>query len=209
MARRNICIIGAGGFGREVYHMLDKKLFNPIGFIDIENSKDKIPIPIVGCENDMPKLMHIHNFTFSIIAIGNIKKRQVIYNKIINEPLTFPQIVGPYSQIYTNAIGEGTIVYPNVVIMNNCKIGKFSLINSGVTIGHDVKIGDFCNINPGANLAGRITIRDGSFIGIGAIIKENIKIGKNSVIGAGSVVLKDVPDNVVVYGVPARIRRKV
>ena len=113
-------------------------------------------------------------------------------------------IIDSSVRCFSKDIGNGVIIYPGVIIMNDCKIGKFTLLNSGVTLGHDVIIGDFCNINPGANFAGRIRIGDNVFIGIGASIKENIIIGNNVVIGAGSVVLKDVPDNTMVYGVPAK-----
>ena len=63
-------------------------------------------------------------------------------------------------------------------------------------------------ISPGANIAGRITIGDGTYVGMGAIILDSLKIGSGSVIGAGSLVTKDVPDNVQVMGVPARITKK-
>lgn len=51
----------------------------------------------------------------------------------------------------------------------------------------------------------RVTICDNVFIGANSIILPGVKIGKNSIIGAGSVVTKDVPDNVVACGNPARI----
>ncbi|KOY50669.1 hypothetical protein I602_229 [Polaribacter dokdonensis DSW-5] len=44
----------------------------------------------------------------------------------------------------------------------------------------------------------------GSFVGGNAFIKQGVKIGRNTIVGAGSVVLKDVPDNVVVYGNPVK-----
>ncbi|MCH8012537.1 MAG: acetyltransferase [Candidatus Marinimicrobia bacterium] len=202
--KEKIAIIGAGGFGNEVYHLLDKDKFEPIGFIDNNNLKENLPFSVIGNEDVMSTLMENYQFASCVIAIGNIKKRQKIYSKIGGMKLRFPQIIHSSIQSHSADIGEGTIIYPNVVIMNGCKVGKFSLINSGVTFGHDVLIGDFCNINPGVHLAGKITIGDGSFIGIGASIKEDIHIGGNAVIGAGSVVLKDVPDGTTVYGVPAK-----
>ncbi|SVE00122.1 uncharacterized protein METZ01_LOCUS452976, partial [marine metagenome] len=138
------------------------------------------------------------------IAIGDLDQRKNIYTKIEKFDIQFPAIVHSSVQSFSNEINIGTIIYPDVVVMNDCKIGKFSLLNSGVTLGHEVVIGNFCTINPGAHLAGRITIGDGSFIGIGTSIKEKITIGKNAVIGAGSVVLNDVPEGALVYGVPAK-----
>ena len=48
-------------------------------------------------------------------------------------------------------------------------------------------------------------VNDNSVIGIGASIRDNISIGKNCIIGGGAFVCKDIPDNSVAYGVPAKI----
>mgnify|MGYP001269269559 CR=1 FL=1 len=199
-----LVIIGAGAFGREIFHLFNNVQFNCIGFLDIEK-KEKLPGPILGYEDDMSILINEYDFFNCVIAIGDIAKRKKIYNKIKNSPVAFPKMIDSSIKHHSVSLGEGVMIYPGVVLMNDCKIGRFTLINSGVTLGHDVIIGDFCNINPGTNLAGRVTIGDYSLIGIGASIMENITIGNNAIIGAGSVVIDDVPDNSTVYGVPARI----
>ena len=205
MIKSKVAILGAGGFGCEVFHLLDHDLYECIGFIARVDANKKLKAPIIGHENEMEKFIKDFELSECIIAIGDIKKRKKIVDQIKQYPLNFPNVFGPSITNFSYDIDEGTILYPSVVIMNDCKIGQFTLINSGVTLGHDVVIGDFCNINPGANLAGRINIGDGVLIGIGATIKENIKIGNNAVVGAGSVVVKDVKDNETVYGVPAKV----
>ena len=60
-------------------------------------------------------------------------------------------------------------------------------------------------LDPTVNILGRVDVSSYTHIGANATILPDIKIGKNSIIGAGSVVTKDVPDNVVVLGVPAKI----
>jgi acetyltransferase-like isoleucine patch superfamily enzyme len=52
-------------------------------------------------------------------------------------------------------------------------------------------------------------VQRGTHIGIGAAVLPGIKIDKNSVVGAGAVVTKDVPDNVTVVGVPARVNKNL
>jgi len=201
--RKKIAIIGSGGFGREVFHLLRQEMYECVGFVDYADDKHNLPVPIIGHESEMEHMMKEFNFSHCVLAIGDMFKKREIFNKIERLSLNFPKVLSPSVTSFSDNIDHGSILYPGVVVMNDCRIGKFTLLNSGVTLGHDVVIGDYCNINPGAHLAGRITIGDGSFIGIGTSIKENITIGKNAIIGAGSVVLNDVPDNTTVYGVPA------
>ena len=72
-------------------------------------------------------------------------------------------------------------------------------------------IGNNVTINKGATILspGKVVIEENAWIGIGAIICPGVTIGRNAVVAAGAVVTKDVPDNVVVAGVPAKIIKKI
>jgi acetyltransferase-like isoleucine patch superfamily enzyme len=81
-------------------------------------------------------------------------------------------------------------------------------LNRNSTVGHHVVLENYVTLQPGANVCGFVTIGEGTLIGVGANILDGIKIGKNSIIGAGSVVTKNVPDNVVAYGIPCKVIKK-
>lgn len=85
------------------------------------------------------------------------------------------------------------------------KIGNHVTITGGVKfITHDGGVWILREEHPEIDVFGTIEIGDNSFIGLNTIILPNVKIGENCVVGAGSVVTKNVPDNSVVAGVPAR-----
>ena len=118
--------------------------------------------------------------------------------------------------IYPNAVlastvhlGIGIHINPYVVIAPQTQIGNFVSINRNASIGHHTQIGDFCTLNPASNIAGNCQIKSGVTLGMGANIIDGISIGKNTTIGAGSLVTKDLPANVVAYGVPAKIIRSL
>lgn len=98
---------------------------------------------------------------------------------------------------YQAEIGEGTILgYQGlgVVIHKNSKIGKNCIIRQHVTLG-----------GGGGPDGGVPSLGDNVNIGANAVILGNVHIGNNVSIGAGAVVLKDIPDNCVAVGIPARV----
>ena len=78
-------------------------------------------------------------------------------------------------------------------------------VNRGALIGHRTSIGDYVTIQPGANSAGACPIGEAAYVGRGAVIVDHVEIGSHSVVGAGAVVIRDVPQNVLVVGVPSRV----
>ena len=90
------------------------------------------------------------------------------------------------------------------------EIGNDVTITSGVKFEtHDGGAGVFRKEYPGINIFGEIIIGNNVFIGHDVKIMPHVKIGNNVVIGAGSIVTKDIPNNVVVAGIPARIIKSI
>ena len=122
-------------------------------------------------------------------------------------------------------IGTFVEIQKNAKIGKNCKISTHTFICEGVTIEDNVFVGHnvtFINDKyPRAtNLDGSLQteadwkvvptlVKRGASIGSSATILCGVTIGENAIVGAGSVVTKDVPDNAVVAGVPARVIKKI
>lgn len=105
------------------------------------------------------------------------------------------------------SLGQGVFIGANSVIGPGVRLDDHVFVNRGVTIGHDTRIGAFSRIQPGANLGGLSRIGRGVTIAIGATVLERLMIGDGAFVGAGAVATEDVPEDVLVVGIPARFRK--
>ena len=116
------------------------------------------------------------------------------------------QCVHPTSFIAKNAtIGEGCHILARSAICARSKLGRSVILNTLADIDHECTIDDGAHVSANVIVAGGCTIGSNAFVGIGAAILPRLTIGKNAIIGAGSVITKDVPDNAVAYGNPAKV----
>lgn len=205
-----IYILGAGSVARETlnaYKDLDR-IKEIAGFIE-ENCKRE-GLEIQGKSvMDSSIIDNLPKDTLFIGAMGSPKRKKWI-EEIEGKGFNFDVIIHP-STIMDDFvdIGKGCIIRPGVILACDIKVGRHSIIYPGSTIGHDCKIGNFVTIAPGVNIAGNVTIKDECWIGIGAKIIHRVSIGKGSFIGAGAAVTKDIPENVLAVGVPAKPIRQL
>jgi len=144
------------------------------------------------------------------IALGKPSAKEKVTKTCEAMNIELINAVHPSAIILPSAvIGQGVFIGAGAVINTDAKIGKGAVINTRAVVEHDTIVGDFANISPTACLGGRVTIGKGSFIGSGAIVLARTVIGGNSVVGMGAVVTRDIPENKMAYGVPARIVKNI
>lgn len=144
-----------------------------------------------------------------IISVGLNHIRKKIVEKL-PEHIRYGKAVHPSAVISESAfLGEGTVVMQGAIIQSSVSIGRHCIINTAASVDHDCIIDDFVHISPNATLCGAVSVGEGSQVGAGAVVIPGIKIGKWSLVAAGAVVMRDVPDNVLVLGNPARVVKRI
>jgi sugar O-acyltransferase (sialic acid O-acetyltransferase NeuD family) len=138
-----------------------------------------------------------------------VQKYRLIESVKSRYDIRFCQLIHPDAYLGSNvSLGEGVVVSPRAVVAPNTVLEDFSLLNRMASIGHDVRIGKYSRIGPSAVVAAFTRIGACTSVGVGATILDRIHVGDRSVIGAGTLVTRDVPDDVVAFGVPARVVRE-
>jgi sugar O-acyltransferase (sialic acid O-acetyltransferase NeuD family) len=141
--------------------------------------------------------------TLCMISVGANKVRKEIVETISAQ---YGKVIHPHASISPSSdLGAGTVVMARGVINADTTLGRHVIINTAASVDHDCNVQDFVHIAPGAVLCGNVHVGEGTLVGAGAVIIPGIKIGKWCIIGAGAVVVKNVPDNSVVAGNPARV----
>lgn len=212
---KNLYIIGAGGFGREVLWLVNRinqkeKIWNIQGFIDDNKElygKIENGYKILGDSN---YLKNLNGDIYVVIAIGMPKIKEKIIKKLDNNPkIHFATLIDPSVILSEEVkIGQGSIICAGNIITVNINIGEHVIVNLDSTIGHDSIIEDFATICPNCNISGNTRIKKYSTIGTGTKIIQGLTIGENVITGAGTVIIRDIEDNCTVVGNPARIVKK-
>ncbi|WP_019908918.1 acetyltransferase [Paenibacillus sp. HW567] len=206
----SLLILGAGGHGKVVAEtaMLTRQ-WDRIAFLDNNNNLNNLMgIPIIGCFETY--VDHVKSYSHAIVALGNNITRLIWMAKLEKAGFEIPVIIHPSSIISRFCeIESGSVVLAGVVVNANTSIANGCILNTSSTIDHDCIIGKGVHISPGVNVAGTVSIKDFSWLGIGSKIANNVTIGSSVIVAAGAVVISDIPDNVMVAGVPAKIKKYV
>ena len=206
---KNLIIIGARGFGREVYSLALQcdgynKDYVIKGFLDDKSDA------LVGFNNYPEIISDVESYEIQeddvfTCALGSVKWKKYYIELILSKGGIFINLIHPTTIFNLNLlIGNGLIIFRYSNISNDCSIGDFVTIQSFVTLGHDAVIGNWCHINAYSFMAGFAILEEDVCLNTRATILPNVIVGKGATIGAASLVIKNVKAQTTVFGVPAK-----
>lgn len=209
-----ILIIGAGGFGREVYWLIreineNRREWNVLGFLDDDKSAldgfENYP-EILGTLEDYSEINKRHNRSLWLInAIGDpeIKKRTV--SAVSTDHPKWATLIHPTASVGTNStLCEGCILARNSMVTCDARLGCHVHVNIYASCDHDTVLGNYCTLSPHVDIQGAARVGEGVFFGGHAVVLPKAKVGDWARVGAASLVLRNVKPGITVFGVPAK-----
>lgn len=208
---KDLIIIGVGGVGREAALIAEEineqsKQWNILGFVDDNKDVQNTYIngyPVLG------KCDYIQNYdkeVYVVCAISNYKVKKKIISKLkANSNIKFATLIHPSVKLNKHIkIGEGCIVYQNVIMTVNIEVGDHVIISPKCGIGHDSVIDDYVTLLWNVNVSGNVKVKEGATMGSGSTVIQGLTIGEGSFVGAGATVIRDIEKDKTAVGVPTR-----
>tara|TARA_R110002049_G_scaffold27321_2_gene94041 strand:- start:126500 stop:127174 length:675 start_codon:yes stop_codon:yes gene_type:complete len=197
--RSPVFVIGAGGHGKVVAQILREMGADVAGMMDDDPSAETPEDTAF-----LGPITQLNNYKNpqAVIAIGCNLIRRRVRDSFQARWLT---AIHPSAYVSPSAkLGRGVVVCANAAIGEDAVIGEHVIVNTSTSVDHDAKIGEFTHLACGVTLAGGVEIGDDVLVGAGATVLPFIRIGNRATLGAGGVATRNIDDEVIAYGVPAR-----
>lgn len=208
---KQLVIIGAGGFGREVAEWARnctayRREWEVAGFLDdnplaLERFPE-IGLSVLGGTADyQPRPNEVF-----LIALGKPSLRRAMRERFTGRGARFTRLIHESCVVGSRVqLEPGVILCPRVVLTCDLVVGANCALNVSTAMGHDARMGEDCQISSFCDITGYVQIGSGVLMGSRASVIPGRKVGDGAIVGAGSVVVADVPPGVTVFGNPARI----
>lgn len=199
---KKIIIVGAF---HEMIELCEDCGFQIVGIIDNQHTGEFNGIPILGTDEDAENIYREYS-DCSIVLTPDLprvrKKLSALYSQ---KGFQFATVISPKAIISRSAkIGQGTVIQACVNVSAGSTIGEFVKLNTYANVMHDDIVGNYATIAPNAVLLGYVQIGESAYIGANSTVLPHLNIGCGATVGAGAVVTKDVNNNLIVKGVPAK-----
>ena len=205
---KHLIIVGAGGFGREMFGVAREALGFGTEF-DIKGYLDDRADALSGFADYPPVLGPLAAYDpepddVFITALGDIATRRRCAAAIAARGGRFISIVHRSATLGPNVkIGVGSFIANNAVLTADVTVGDHACVFHNTSVGHDTTLGDYSHVYAQCAVGGGVRIGPGAAVYPGARIVPRRSIGEDAVVGIGAVVILNVPARTTVYGNPA------
>lgn len=209
-----LVVWGAGGQARVVSNIARLSgAFEIVGFLDDVNpgrrGEEFCGATILGGAEILDELASSDVRSF-VLAFGNSTARLRWAETLEAKGLRVATLIHPTAVVAPDVVvGAGTTVNAGAIVDPGVTIGRCVIVGAAVTVAHGCALADGVRISGGTTLGGNVIVERGAMVGCGTVVRDRIRIGEGSLVGIGAVIVEDIPDGVVVFGVPARVVRRV
>jgi sugar O-acyltransferase (sialic acid O-acetyltransferase NeuD family) len=206
---KKLLIVGAGGFGRELYvwasqHPDCGRAWELEGFLDdnahaLQSFGSFAQVmPLTGHVVDPAKLY--------LCGLGLPPMKEKLLQPLLAAGANFPVFIHPRAVVGDRVkFGRGVVLCPGAIASADIALGDFVMLNLHTTVGHDASVGAWSTLSSHCDVTGRVQVADRVFMGSRVSIIPGQTVGSGATLGAGAVVIRDVPAGVTVVGNPARV----
>ena len=210
---KKVVVVGSGGHAKVVIDILqamkDVEIYG-ITSTSLAAGTTFSGYPVLGDDSWLVKEMSQEY----IIAMGlggyrDNRLRENIYTHFKSLGFEFINAIHPSAVISSTVrFGEAVVIFPGVVLNTEVVIGNNSIVATGSTIDHETLIGNHVLVSAGVTVGAYTTILDNALLALGSKVISGITIGSGAVVAAGAVVVKNVPDDEMVFGIPASSKKQ-
>lgn len=211
---RRLVILGASGNSADIAAMVHavnaaagETVWETVGILDDRATGTAFGLPILGRLTDAASIVDAW-FVNGIGSTNNYWRRDKILASAGIAADRFATIVHPGAQVFDSAaVDAGSVLYPGVIVGAGTRLERHVLVLANSVINHGCVIGEHACLASGVVLSGNVRVGRLSYLGAAANVLPKLSVGARALVGAGAVVTRDVADDAVVAGVPARLLR--
>ncbi|MCE5267209.1 MAG: acetyltransferase [Planctomycetaceae bacterium] len=204
-----LVIVGAGGFGREVFDLVqdinrERPTWDVLGFVDDNTGA-------LAGYTDFPPVLGAIDYQCRwgsakmVCAVGSPCIRRRLVERLDKHGARWATLIHPTAHVGTGSIlGEGCVLCIRAIVTANVRLGRHVHINCTASAGHDACIGDFCTLSSHVDICGHAVIGEGVLLGSHAAVLPSVHVGNWACVGVSSAAIRDVRPETTVLGVPAK-----
>lgn len=207
--------LGAGGHAKVILDILSfRDEFQVVGLTNADPAtvgQRVLGVSILGSDDILPRLRAegVSGAFIGVGSVGDCQVRRQLFELARTLGFQVVNAIHPDATVARSVrMGQGVTIAAQAALNPDVVLGDNVIVNTGAQLDHDCHVGDHVHIAPGAHISGGVHIDTCAHVGVGATIIQGIHIGAGALVGAGTVALRDVPSNVTVFGVPARVIEK-